>query len=512
MEFQLALYIEGVLTPVAQATISQTGATFTLQHHIAALDLPPFSHVQFFVIFRGEEILFFDGFIIGLAPSSILCSHAYDILSFTLFGMIDPASFVLNQTAQFMVQGQIINVQGSITPLTMPGEFFNQGISNSFNAIYDFFLGKDTETRPLIAHNITPFYLSKKVKVLELEAAQKLLSAKFMETIMNGLLSSRGDSVQTLKDLIASIYNIIQYRQLVVFNPPKLDLYNLFAPIPIFLPVPKCNILTSPIVDFRQVQPQLLAAQRITRLTYFTQIPGAYVPAAVIPEKLIKETEATYKFENFHKKLTDEEEKQSIPVISAVQAIPWELVSVFTEESTDPQIASEFIYKLAARDYEIRRASTTALQFQGGYHPYLIPNFPVLIEAINKKTYIGFLSSLNFSIGYDAGATMTGTVSPVWELPTAEKSPDPIYPDYQKIIKELYKEMGTAELKGAVPSSVLSDQEAFYRFTKRKTVSLNDFLKAVGGKGTGREYDYPGLNKNRKKQVKRVVEVIRNAQ
>jgi hypothetical protein len=285
----------------------------------------------------------------------------------------------------------------------------------------------------------------------------------------------------------------MQYFLTVQYAPPTLN--NLYQFMPLFLSasVPKCNVFTSPIVQSKSIVVSRNYASKPTRAVQFTSFGNVKAPVAVLPEGLT--------VENFHDTLTQEEmEGLVLPTIFEANPFMAGLVSKTDEPDIDGNERTyilEFWKAMAEYQFFLARASSITVSFSCAFQPFALINFPAAVTTIQNEIFTGLLSGYNISIAANGTFVATVSLSPVFE----ETPKLGLYSDIPAIAKSFYKSIGTAELT-EIPQSIMYEQDDFYAFVQRKTVSIGQFLTELGGDGDVSEYNYPGLSKKRKEKIK----------
>ncbi|MEM5810609.1 MAG: hypothetical protein QXP66_01765 [Candidatus Aenigmatarchaeota archaeon] len=509
------LYLEGIRIPFSMIRLTSTTLEAAGLHPYAYRKLEPFTHVQLFSEYDGQESLLFDGFIVALSYSSFTCFSSFLILRFITIALVDPANYVLNTDATFSSHGAQVNL-GLNMPILNPSFLLKgqKNVSNLFKNFYDTYVLGITEQSvrtTILSDFVEAFKILRKVYTIDTENAIKLINLGTFNSFLNGAFQSIQNYNLTGIDLLSQILNIFSYNLNYQISPTinnNLLYSTLLMPSAVFCSIPKCNLLSSPVIETKSISFSFDATKYPTRLILIGQLlsQGISVPLYIKPDSLFKAISKENLRDKFYQVKTDEESIPGRPIILQTLPIPSHLASILnSDESTaGKDEIDKFWNHLADHEFMTLRGSSMVISCTGGFSPYLMPQFPALLIDPVNDIFIGYLSSLSYSITPRTVA-FSAVLSPLWD----RTGSNPLFPDLNSKIEDLYKTFGTSVMPEEIPANVTTSQDNYFGFVKRKTTSISDFVNFMEGSGDQFEYTYPGMSENRKKKVRALLSEIR---
>lgn len=488
-----SLYIEGVKVPFSSITISLEGAFIAGMHLYRTRLLPAFSRVQLFVEYDGIESLIFDGFIVQVGYNSIRCLWAIDSLSTFNIGMVDPSSYILNQSMTYNTANVQVDMQ-LLNPIINPQILIKDGLKNLFENFYNFYILTTKQETAGERHSLLPennvkkYFIKDKVSIVTLELAERLAQLNTFQNILNNI--SYPFSITAYEVLTQILYPNFLYTINRQFAPGEISHFNILMPLPMFCDAPKCNLISSPVVSlagFNYIKNYLNIPTRYTLISSI--VPNVTLPVKILPDVFNKN--GAIDQQTFYNKVL-EDEKKGLVLLRTNDNVPWVWTAIVNQSedsllamsSEESDVINDFWSKIANYFFELEKASAVVIEFNGGFNPYLMPGFPAIAIDPEYNIFYGLISSLNISFSTE-GTSFAGVLSPVWEIKTEHF----VYSDLNDACKKLYQRWSSDVLDpNKISDSVFKSQDAYYSFVARATISFDEFSKQYIASGDRNEF------------------------
>lgn len=520
---KFSLYLEGIKVPFSSLTLQPGGLSITGTHPFAFKNIAPFTTVQLFVEFHGKEMLLFDGFVIATGSSGVSCMTAHRILDLLTIAVMEPTSYIFSQDATYLVHGKFINLSGftdaQLNPkMLLKGE---KSISQLFQNFYDMYALGFTEAENAsmqvskLGEFVKPYRLPVKTYTVNTANAVKLLELKVMENLFSGALQNVGSYASSVLQLLIQLLANFYYTLIPQIAPAKKDniIYSmLISPDLCYVSPPKCNLLSSPFIHATSFNYARDWTRYPTRFTVIGQLTGTNIqnPLAIKPDSLMsaiegKPADSGKKLNNFFYILTSEEQEPGRAVIPMVEQMPSMLASLLssTDDQNEKDALNAFWEAYAEYKYTYSKDATAAISIAGGFNPFLMVGFPAVVVAPDNTIYVGKLAEINYNIS-SVALSCSMTVTPIWDRSVT----NPLFPDLEQLVQNIYKAFGTAKMPESIPSGVTTSQDTYFDFVSRDGVSIKDFVNFMNGSGDQYEYTYDGMSKNRKARVRQLLQEV----